>query len=90
MGAMAREPTAEEMAQITAFPIAYDGIGIVVHASNPIRGMTTRDLRRIYRKEVRRWTAFGGRDADIMVVTKAEGHATLETFLAHTGPQVSH
>lgn len=85
MGAMARELTPEEEAQVKKFPVALDGIGIVVHATNPVPGLTTEDLRRIYRKDERNWSTFGGPDAEIVVVSKAEGHATLESFLEHTG-----
>ena len=85
LGAMARELTAEEARQVLRFPIAYDGIGVVVHASNPLTSLTTNDLRRVYRKEITNWKEFGGTTADIVAVTKAEGHATLESFLNHTG-----
>ena len=85
LGAMARELTPEEKAQVIAFPIAYDGVGIVVHASNQIAGVTTDDLRRIYRKEITNWSSFGGRDAPIVVVHKGEGHGLREVFMKHTG-----
>ncbi len=70
---------------VKAFPIAYDGVGIVVHASNAVTGVTTAQFRQIYRKENRNWASLGGAEGEIVVVTKAEGHATLETFLNHTG-----
>lgn len=85
LGAMARELTPEEKAQVIAFPIAYDGVGIVVHATNPIVAVTTDDLRRIYRKQVTNWSDFGGRNASIVVVHKAEGHALREVFMNYTG-----
>lgn len=85
LGAMARELTPDEARQVTAYPIAYDGVGVVVHKSNPVSGLRTIDLRRIYRKEVKNWSTFGGLDAQIVVISKAEGHATLTTFLQHTG-----
>jgi phosphate transport system substrate-binding protein len=85
LGAMARELTPEEKAQVVAFPIAYDGVGIVVHASNQIVGVTTDDLRRIYRKQVTNWSEFGGRNDRIVVVHKAEGHALREVFMKYTG-----
>lgn len=85
LGAMARELTPEEKAQVTAYPIAYDGVGIVVHASNALAKITTDDLRKIYRKQVTNWSSFGGRDAPIVVVHKGEGHATREVFMKHTG-----
>ena len=85
LGAMARELTPEEKAQVIAFPIAYDGVGIVVHASNQIAGVTTDDLRRIYRKEITNWSSFGGRDEPIVVVHKGEGHGLREVFMKHMG-----
>lgn len=85
MGAMARELTPEEEAQVKKYPVALDGIGVVVHSTNPVPGLTTEDLRRIYRKEERNWSAFGSPEAEIVVVNKAEGHGTLVSFLEHTG-----
>jgi phosphate transport system substrate-binding protein len=85
LGAMARELTPEEKAQVMAFPLAYDGVGIVVHASNQVADLTTDDLRRIYRKQVTNWSDFGGRNANVVVVHKAEGHALREVFMNYTG-----
>jgi phosphate transport system substrate-binding protein len=85
LGAMARELTPEEKAQVIAFPIAYDGVGIVVHAANQIVEVTTDDLRRIYRKQATNWSDFGGQNASIVVVHKGEGHATREVFMKYTG-----
>jgi phosphate transport system substrate-binding protein len=82
---MARELTAEEKAQVITFPIAYDGVGVVVHSSNQVAGLTTDDLRRIYRKQITHWSDFGGQNANIVVVHKAEGHATREVFMKYTG-----
>lgn len=85
LGAMARELTPEEKARVMAFPIAYDGVGIIVHASNQITGVTTEQLRQIYRKQITNWSSFGGRDDRIVVVHKAEGHATREVFMNYIG-----
>jgi phosphate transport system substrate-binding protein len=85
LGAMARELTPEEKAQVVAFPIAYDGVGIVVHAANQIAGVTTEQLRQVYRKQITDWSSFGGRNDRIVVVHKAEGHATREVFMKYTG-----
>jgi phosphate transport system substrate-binding protein len=85
LGAMARELTPEEKAQVITFPIAYDGVGIVVHASNQIAGVTTEQLRQIYRKQMTSWSSFGGRDDPIVLVHKAEGHATREVFMKYIG-----
>ncbi|HWM25212.1 MAG TPA: phosphate ABC transporter substrate-binding protein [Chthoniobacterales bacterium] len=85
LGAMARELTPEEKAQVIALPIAHDGVGIVVHASNQIAGVTTDELRQIYRKQVTHWSSFGGQNDRIVVVHKAEGHALRGVFMDYTG-----
>jgi phosphate transport system substrate-binding protein len=85
LGAMARELTPQEKARVLAFPIANDGVGIVVHKTNEIAGVTTDELRQIYRKQITHWSRFGGRNERIVVVHKAEGHALREVFMNHTG-----
>jgi phosphate transport system substrate-binding protein len=85
LGAMARELTPEERAQVMAFPIAYDGVGIIVHATNQIAGVTTDQLRQIYRKQVTNWSDLSGRKDRIILVHKGEGHATREVFMNYIG-----
>lgn len=85
LGAMARELTVEEKARVIAFPIAYDGVGIIVHASNQIAGVTTEQLRQIYRKQITNWSDVGGQNNRIVVVHKGEGHALREVFMNYTG-----
>lgn len=85
LGAMARDLTAEEATQVNVFPIAHDGVGIAVHGDNPLPAITTAQLQAIYRGQLTNWQDLGGKDAEIVVVNKAEGHATLESFLKHTG-----
>jgi phosphate transport system substrate-binding protein len=85
LGAMARELSPQEKAQVMVFPIAYDAVGIVVHASNRIAGVTTADLREIYRKKITNWSGLGGGDVPMIVVHKGEGHATREVFMKHLG-----
>ncbi len=84
MGAMARELTTKEASLVRAFPVALDGVGIVVHESNSLKSLTTEELRKIYLKKTSSWEDLGGGPGPIVVVNKAEGHATLEVFLEHT------
>lgn len=66
---------------LLAFPIGYDGVGLIVHASNPITSLSDAQVAAIYTGEVTNWSQVGGRDAPITVVNKAEGRSTLELFL---------
>jgi len=68
-----------------AYPIARDGVGIILNAQNPVIALTEAQVAGIYRGEIRSWKQVGGRDAKIVVVHKAEGRATLEVFLGYFG-----
>lgn len=80
IGMASRALTAEEQ-DLTGTPIARDGISIILHASNPVPALTEEDIMGVYTGKIRNWDAVGGPDAEIVVVNKAEGRATLELFL---------
>ena len=63
--------------------IAHDGIGFIVHQSNPLSSLDDQTIVNIYSGGVSNWKEIGGVDAPITVVNKAEGRATLELFLKH-------
>jgi len=68
---------------ILVFPIALDGITMIVHKSNPIEELTNEQIVGIYTGEITNWKQVGGKDAQITVVSKAEGRGTLDLFLNH-------
>ena len=68
---------------LLAFPIALDGICIIVHISNPVSELSDTQIVYIYTGKIKNWKEVGGKDAPITVVNKAEGRATLELFLEH-------
>lgn len=68
---------------LLAFPIALDGICIIVHKDNPVTELTNEQIINIYTGEITNWKEVGGKDAPVTVVNKAEGRATLELFLEH-------
>ena len=70
---------------LKGFAVAYDGICIIVHKSNPIKTLTDEQTVKIYKGEVSNWSEVGGSDAKITVVNKAEGRSSLELFLKHFG-----
>jgi len=80
---MVSRALAEGEQSLRAYPIARDGVGLIVNASNPIAALSDTQVVGIYRGEIESWADLGGRDAPIVVVHKAEGRATLEVFLAH-------
>jgi len=84
IGMVSRE-LAEDERSLHAYPIARDGVGIIVNARNPVSALSEAQVAAVYRGDVRGWAELGGRDAPIVVVHKAEGRATLAVFLAHFG-----
>ncbi|MDR4495775.1 MAG: phosphate ABC transporter substrate-binding protein [Nitrospirales bacterium] len=61
--------------------IAYDGITMILHMSNPVQELTDDQIRSIYTGRITNWKHLDGPDAPITVVNKAEGRSTLELFL---------
>jgi len=70
---------------LRARSIARDGIGLIVHASNPVTELSTEQVVGIYTGAISRWSDVGGADAPITVVNKAAGRSTLELFVQHFG-----
>lgn len=68
---------------LTAYLVAMDGIGIILHKSNRVRHLSDDQIVGIYTGKIDNWQAVGGDDLPITVVNKAEGRSTLELFLHH-------
>jgi phosphate transport system substrate-binding protein len=66
------------------FPVAHvvalDGIAVVVHRSNPLKGLTMDQVRKIYNGSVRNWKEVGGPDKEIVVIGRDTNSGTYETF----------
>ncbi len=77
IGLVARDlPSEAERAQMPDFaallcaPVALDGVVIIVHADNPVRGVSIEQLRHIYSGEMHDWGDLGGKPGDIVVVSR--------------------
>ncbi len=68
---------------LMAFPVARDGIGIIVHEDNALSQLNVDQVAAIYTGKVTNWATVGGSNAPITVINKAEGRSTLELFLQH-------
>ncbi|MEZ6095279.1 MAG: phosphate ABC transporter substrate-binding protein [Pirellulaceae bacterium] len=80
---MASRALKPDEGDLVSHQIAADGVGLIVHQSNPIRELSTDQIIAIYQDRVNNWKEVGGEDREILVVHKAEGRATLEVFLQH-------
>lgn len=68
---------------LRGYPIAHDGICMIVHNSNKALSVSDAQVVQIFNGEVNDWSLIGGPDAEITVVHKAEGRSTQELFLKH-------
>lgn len=57
-------------ADLTALPIAWDGIAVVVYVGNPVKELTTQQVAAIFSGKVTRWIELGGPDTDIQLVDR--------------------
>ncbi len=63
-----------------AHAVAMDGVCVVVHPSNPVKGLTTEQARKIYMGEIKNWKDVGGPDAPIVPISRDTSSGTYETF----------
>ncbi|MGZ5094869.1 MAG: phosphate ABC transporter substrate-binding protein [Burkholderiales bacterium] len=64
-----------------AFPIARDGLAVVVHRDNPVKNVTSRQLTELLTGEVVNWKQLGGRDTPVNVAWRTQGHGSVELIL---------
>ncbi len=84
IGMASRSLKADEK-DLTPHTLAMDGVGVILHSSNPLQTLTDDQIKAIYRGQIKNWKDVGGKDQAITVVNKAEGRSTLELFLHYTG-----
>jgi len=61
-------------------PVAIDALVPVVHRDNPVQNLTTEQLRDIYAGKIRRWSEVGGRDENIVVISRDTSSGTYEVW----------
>lgn len=50
--------------------VAWDGVAVVVHPSNPVIELTLSQVAKIYRGEITNWSELGGNDATIVLLSR--------------------
>jgi len=79
LGAASRELLGEEK-KLIEIPIAYDGIAVIVHPSNPLTDIGLAEIRQIFSGAVRNWGALRLPPHAIHLITREEGSGTREAF----------
>jgi len=60
--------------------VAMDGICVVVHPSNPVNGLTSAQIKKIYTGDIKNWKDVGGPDMEIVVVSRDSSSGTYGVF----------
>ena len=63
-----------------AHVVAMDGIAVAVHPSNPVSGLTLKQIRQIYTGEITNWKELGGPDLKIVKISRDSSSGTYEVF----------
>ena len=69
--------------QVQTFPIARDGIAIIVHPTNDVAGLGLLQLRDLFTGRVHDWAGVGGAisQGEVQVVSREEGSGTRAAFV---------
>ncbi|MCL1835023.1 MAG: substrate-binding domain-containing protein [Oscillospiraceae bacterium] len=71
--------SADDMRELDAFIVAKDAVAIIVHPSNPVKGLTKQQAIDIFTGKIKNWKDVGGNNAPILVQTREAGSGTLDT-----------
>jgi len=64
--------TGQSEPDLTAIPIAWDGIAVVVDSTNPVKEVTTQQVADMFSGKVKRWSALGGPDTTIQLIDRPQ------------------
>ena len=67
------------------FTLARDGIALQVHSDNPLKALTRDQAIGLFTGLIDNWKALGGPDARVEVISRREGHSSLEIVSHHFG-----
>ncbi|HHX03042.1 MAG TPA: phosphate ABC transporter substrate-binding protein [Tissierellia bacterium] len=70
----------EKALGLDEYVLGFDGIAVVAHPSNEVEDLTSEQIQKIFAGEITNWSEVGGKDADIIVVSREEGSGTRGAF----------
>lgn len=79
IGMVSRVLTEKEK-ELYSFPLARDGISVILHKGNPVKSLSDAQVAGIYTGKITNWKTVGGRDASITVVNPLKGYSSVELF----------
>lgn len=69
--------------KIDEIVLGFDGITIVANKTNPVQNLTSEQLGKIYRGEIKNWKEIGGEDSSIVLLSRDSSSGTHEFFKEH-------
>ncbi len=79
IGMVSRALTEKENG-LYSFPLARDGISVILHKDNPVESLSDMQVAGIYTGQITNWKTVGGRDDSITVVNPTKGYSSVELF----------
>ena len=70
---------------LSATPIAWDGIGILVHLSNFTKDITKQQVAEIFTGKITLWSEVGGPETKILVIDRPRNQNIRDTFESQLG-----
>ncbi|MBP7736330.1 MAG: phosphate ABC transporter substrate-binding protein [Spirochaetes bacterium] len=80
MKAEEKESAKKKEIQVKEILIAYDMIVPIVHPSNPVKNLTMDQLKAIYDGSIKNWKELGGKDENIVVISRDTSSGTYEIW----------
>ena len=86
LGMLAR-PLRPDETGLIGYPIARDGLAVIVHRANPVKALTDGQIVAVFSRAYANWNEVGGGDRPIALAGQSEGRSARDVFLAHFGLQ---
>ncbi|MGM9534915.1 MAG: phosphate ABC transporter substrate-binding protein [Intestinibacter sp.] len=81
IGMSSRDLKDEEKSEgLEEYQIAIDGIAVITNTANDVKDLTMDQIKDIYTGKITNWKEVGGKDADIVVVSREDGSGTRDGF----------
>lgn len=78
IGMSSRELRDTEREGRRTWTLAQDGVAFLVHADNPVQGLSRQQLVDIFTGKIQNWSEVGGPEGDILLVNRAAGRSELD------------
>jgi len=79
IGAASRDLKMNE-ADLVSYPVARDGVAVIVNTANPVSDLSVEQVARIFEGEIVDWSQVGGNPGGITVYSREEGSGTRDCF----------